>query len=353
MHSTSRISCPPAASSRALSTLASIRLRRNREMRQAVTCGIILDVEAHDDPAPYRADTEPVLPGRLVGLQGRLARPFWGPMGVMGVMGVWAVFCGALASNHPGWEGDSLLALAMVVLLADLGWGSFFDLATGTDWFRPSVGGPSSSLPPGRSALPYTQPDSPGGRLFRWGSQARRWWRDQFWPSAGPALLGLLAAAILIVVLALLLPPRLYPLNAVLVALTGVGVLLRRRGAFLAGQAAVLVGLSWLAGHMVFAGANASSLVLALGFTLAAWGVLRVSQGLKAGLWLLNGGLAVAAIALVLFKQPLAAGVVGLLLFGQLALQPSLRFGGDPARVVRRIWPWVMAAMLVAALAIP
>jgi hypothetical protein len=155
-------------------------------------------------------------------------------------------------------------------------------------------------------------------------------------------------------VLALLLPPRLYPLNAVLVALTGAGVLLRwRNREFLAGRAAVLVGLSWLAGHMVFADASASSLVLALAFTIAAWGILRVSQDRKAGLWLLNGGLAVAAIALVLLKQPLAAGAVGLLLFGEMALQPSLRFGGDPARVLRRIWPWVMVAMLAAALAIP
>jgi hypothetical protein len=242
----------------------------------------------------------------------------------------------------------------MVVLLADLGWGSFFDLATGTDWFRPAARDPTSPPPSGRSALPYTQSGSPGGRILRWGSRARRWWRDLFWPSAGPALLGLLAAAILIVVLASLLPPRLYPLNAVLVVLTGAGVLLRWRGnAFLAGQAAVLVGMSWLAGHMVFAEANAPSLALALAFTIAAWGILRVSQGRKAGLWLLNGALAVAVIALVLLKQPLAAGVVGLLFFGQMALQPSLRFGGDPARVVRRMWPWMMVAMLVAALAIP
>jgi hypothetical protein len=137
------------------------------------------------------------------------------------------------------------------------------------------------------------------------------------------------------------------------VVLTVAGVLLRRRGPFLAGQAAVLVGLSWLAGHMVFADLNTASLVLALAFTLAAWGILRVSQELKAGLWLLNGGLAVAVIALVLLRQPLAVGVVGLLFFGQMALQPALRFGGDPARVVRRMWPWVMVAMLLAALAIP
>jgi hypothetical protein len=308
------------------------------------TCGIILDVEVHDGPGQYKERyVEPVLPGRLVGLQGRLARPFWG------VMGVWAVFCGALASDHLRWEGEGMLALALVVLLADLGWGSLFDLATGTNWFRPLVGGRSPSQPPGRPALPFTQPDSPGGRLFRWGSRVRSWW-----PDAGPALLGFLAAAVLTAVLALLLPPRLYPLNAVLVALIGVGVILRWRGrAFPAGQAAVLVGLSWLAGHMAFAGMSTSSLAMALGFTMAAWGVLRASQGRKTGLWLLNGGLAVAAIVLALLVQPLAAGVVALLLFGQMALQPSLRFGGDPARLVPRTWPWLMAAMLVAALAIP
>jgi hypothetical protein len=316
-------------------------------MQQAVTCGIIPGVEANDRPAPYRTDTGLTLSGRLVGLQGRLARPFWG------VMGVWAVLCGALASNHLRWKGDNLLTLAMVLLLADLGWGSFFDLATGTDWLTPPPAGRSPSQSPGRSRLPYTLPDSPGGRILRAGSRAGSWWRDRFWPGAGSALLGLLVAAILTVVLALLLPPRLYPLNAALVVLTGAGVLLRRWGAFLAGQAAVLVGLSWLAGHMVFAEANTPSLVLASGFTVAAWGILRASQGLKAGLWLLNGGLAIAVIALVFLKQPLAAGVVGLLLFGQLVLQPSLRFGGDPARVARRMWPWVMAAMLVAALAIP
>jgi hypothetical protein len=318
-------------------------------MRQAVTCGIIPDVEAQEGTAPYReGDTQAVLPGRLVGLQGRLARPFWG------VMGVWAVFCGALASNHLRWEGEDLLALAMVMLLADLGWGSFFDLATGTGWLPPSAGDRNPPQFSGRLPLPYALPDSPSGRLFRWGRRARGWWRDLFWPNAGPALLGLLAAAILIVVLGLLLPSRLYPLNALLAVLTGAGVLLHWRGkTFLAGQAAVLVGLSWVAGHMVFAGVNASSLVLALAFTLTAWGILRVSQRLKVGLWLLNGGLAVAAIALVVSKQPLAAGFVGLMFFGQMALQPSLRSGGDPARIVRRMWPWVMAAMLVAALAVP
>ena len=130
-------------------------------------------MELPDGPQRHKEGyIEPVLPGRLVGLQGRLARPFWG------VMGVWAVLCGALASNHLRWESGGALAMAMVVLLADLGWGSLFDLATGTDWFRPTAGGRSPLQPPGRPALPYTQQDSPGGRLFRWGNRVRSWWRD-------------------------------------------------------------------------------------------------------------------------------------------------------------------------------
>jgi hypothetical protein len=51
-------------------------------------------------------------------------------------------------------------------------------------------------------------------------------------------------------------------------------------------------------------------------------------------------------------KQPLAAGAVGLLLFGQVAMQPLLRLGADPARIFHRAWPWLMAAMLASALAI-
>jgi hypothetical protein len=35
------------------------------------------------------------------------------------------------------------------------------------------------------------------------------------------------------------------------------------------------------------------------------------------------------------------------------ALQPSLRYGGDRGRIFRRSWPWLMAAMLIAALVLP
>jgi hypothetical protein len=306
-------------------------------------------VDAQDHPEHSLHGTiEALNPGHLVGLQGRLVRPFWG------LLGGWSVLCGALASNHLRWESRALLTLALVLLLVELAWGSLWELAASTDWFRPLA----ESWPPARPAswtgLPYTQPRSPGGRMVRGLNRIAGWWREAFWPAAGPALLGAIAAAALAVVLTVLLPGRLRPLSAALVALLGLGVAQRRREKdTLAGQSLVQVGLSWLAGHLVFADMNVPSLGLALGFAVAVLGMLQVGDGQRRGLWLVNGGQAANALWLAAFGQPLPAGAIGLLLFGQVALQPALGAGKDPQSIVRRAWPWLMAAMLVAAVAIP
>jgi hypothetical protein len=162
------------------------------------------------------------------------------------------------------------------------------------------------------------------------------------------------AAAGLTAVLALLLPDRLRLLNAALAAFIVVGMAQRWLGhAPLVGQAFVLVGLSWLAGYVAFAGMDWPSWGLALAFSLSTWGGLRVIQGQRGALWLLDGGQAIAVALLAALKEPLAAGAMGLLVFGQIALQLSLPHGGEPIRIMRRTWPWLMVAMLVAALALP
>jgi hypothetical protein len=289
-----------------------------------------------------------LISGRLIGLQGRIARPFWG------VMGLWAVLCGAVASSRFRWQGDDLLMLGLVLLLADLAWGSLWDLATGTDWVQFMAEGWPPERPASLVALPYAQPNSPGGRLARGLSQVLGWWRETFWPAAGSSLLGVLAALMLVAVLTLLLPERLRPLNAILAALIGLGLVQRCRGrAPLAGDSFVQVTLSWLAGYLVFAEMNWPSLALALSFALAIWGSLRIAHGLRGGLWLLDGGQVIAAALLVGLKQPLAAVAMGLLLMGQTAFQLVLHQGAEPASVSRRMWPWLMATMVVAALAVP
>lgn len=265
-----------------------------------------------------------------------------------------AVLCGALASNQVPWNGRGALILVLVLLLTNLAWGGLWNLASGTDWFRPLAEG----WPPVQSGLPitlpYTRPDSPGGRLFRWLGRLVSWWQKAFWPVAGSALLASLTAGVLAGALVVVLPRRLYPLNAVLVALIGLGIVQRwRNRTLLAGQALVQIGLGWLAGHAAFAEVSVASLAVALGFVLASLGALRVGEGQAGGMWLLNGGQVLVAVMLALHKQPLAAGVIGLLLFGQVANQLPLHFGSEPAAVLRRVWPWLMVAMPVAALAIP
>jgi hypothetical protein len=287
---------------------------------------------------------------RLVGLQGRLAHASWR------WMGGWAAWCGALASNQLRWDAQILLTLALVVILADLAWGSVWDLATGPIGRQLRGEGwipPQSGLPTG---LPYMLPEAPAGRLSLQVQWLVAWWRQVFWPAAGSALLGLLVAVLLTVVLAILLPDRLRLLHAALVALVGLGVVQRRRGwEPLAGQALVQVGLSWWAGHLVFGELNRASFALALIFSLATLGALRVAQGRRSGLWFLNGSLIVGTLLVVGWRQPLIAGVMGLLFFGAAALQLTL----NPDREIEwvklfdRTGPWLMAIMLMAALAVP
>jgi hypothetical protein len=129
----------------------------------------------------------------------------------------------------------------------------------------------------------------------------------------------------------------------------------RRAREPLAAHALARIGLPWLAGHSAYSNPGPDSVILALAFALAGWGNLRVSRKQRWGLWLLNGGQAIVIALLLSAQQPLVAGLVGLLLLGQVALQPSLRYGGSAAHDMasKRAWPWLMLAMLVAAWALP
>jgi hypothetical protein len=271
-------------------------------------------------------------------------------------MSAWAVLCGALASGSLRWQAEDLLLLAMVVLLVELGWGRLWDLVVGTDWLDPGLPAPSSPPTTTFVILPYSRPGSLGWRLFEGLHLCGFWWRQMFWPAFGPVLLGILAATALTVVLVLLLPERLGLLSTALASLVGLGLLWRlRQRAALAVQAGAQIGLSWLAGHAALVDVNPWAFAPALLFSGAVWGVLRGMNGVRGGSWLLYGGQVGMLALLVMAKQPLAVGLIGLLAFGQAAQQisPAPGKGAEAAPLDRRIGLWLAAGMLVAALALP
>jgi hypothetical protein len=268
-------------------------------------------------------------------------------------IGLWAVVCGALASGHvPG------LATGFTLILVALGWGTIWELAIGTDWQGRREAGRIVAADEDRPqakeasrALPYTRPGSPAARIGSAAARLRRAWQVDVWPVFRAEVLGLASALALLAVLLLLLPATLIPLYTAMAALAGLGLMWRRRQRLpLAATAVALVGLPWLAGHVALADLTLRSAAMAACFTLAAWGLLRVAAG--GGVWLLNGGQVLGLALLVAGRETLAAGAMGILVVGQVALQPSASRGADGACLVRRTLPWLMAAMGVAALAV-
>jgi len=279
-----------------------------------------------------------------------------GQVSLPGVVGLWAVLCGVLAGAQWPPQTADLITFLFVVIVAVLGWGTVWHLVTTTDWFVVlAVSRPFSQAASWRG-LPYTQPDSPAGWLGRRIGLFTGWWRETLWPRLGSPVTGLLLASALIGASLLILPARLVPLHLAFAALVGLAIVRQRRGkGSPGGEALARVGLGWLAGHLAFAEMHGLSLALALCFTLCAWGALRIDSGKaagRAGLWLLNGGLVLGLAVMIAAKQPVAAGGLGLALFGQVALQLPLSQRGDPRGMIRHTWPWLIAAMTVAAVTI-
>jgi hypothetical protein len=120
-------------------------------------------------------------------------------------------------------------------------------------------------------------------------------------------------------------------------------------------QALFEITMPWVASHALFNLPTPLSALLALGYALTYTGGLHLAQGWP-GLARWNLGQVITIIALVAWRQPLAAGVAGLLFLGQAIAQPGLFEieSGEveptaAARFLRFAQPWLMAVMLVAA----
>lgn len=296
----------------------------------------------------------------MVLLEGRIRRGL-----VLGP--AWATLCGAIASGGFHWGAPDLVRLAAVMFLAEVGWASVWAAVTSPAWAEPlrrwailrTQANPSSTSlsaeGPQRGAfwLPYLREDAPGGALARWLAALRVWWADSARAVAGPVLNGLLIATILSLLLAALLGPRLVLLTLAAFATAQLAFALSPRpgqpGAV--SQAAVWVGLPWLAGHVAFFPLSFPSAGLALAYSLAIAGLMQATDNRqRTNLVLLNLGQALAVAILLASGQVPGAGLVGLLAFPIVVMQPWLRRGLAGESFARRAqWP-LMLAMLVSVL---
>lgn len=293
----------------------------------------------------------------MVLLEGRIRRG-------LALGSAWAALCGAIASGGFHWGATDLFRLAAVVFLTGIGWASVWVAVTSPAWAEPlrrwailraqveHSPDPPPTEGPQRGAfwLPYLRADAPGGSLARWLAALRTWWVDSARAVAGPALNSLLIAATLSLLLATLLGPRLLLLTLAAFASTQLAFALSPRpgqpGAL--SQAMVWIGLPWLAGHVAFSPLNFSSAGLALAYSLAYTGLIRTTEaGRRTNLALLNLGQALAVAILLVSGQVAGAGIVGLLAFPMMVMQPWLGHGLAGESFVRRAqWP-LMLAMLV------
>ena len=260
----------------------------------------------------------------------------------------WVVVCGAFASGGVALALRDVVRLLLGVLLVDAGWGTVWEALATTDWTPPIRRWRHWHLGDPPLRLPYAQPGSPGDRAARWLARLCSWGEGVLVPAVGRALGEVFAGLLLSSILAIVLGPELVVLTLGALALMQLALLQGRgEGRPPSGwDSAVRLGLSWLAGHLLFAPLSLSSVLAAVAFSIAAVGIERRD---RARGWLLGvvGQLGVALL-LILLRRPLAASFLLFFLIPQCLL---LTRAGSPGQA-RRAWGWLAAGMLLTALAL-
>ncbi|MFQ6058520.1 MAG: hypothetical protein ACE5MB_06560 [Anaerolineae bacterium] len=311
--------------------------------------------------------------GRLLSLQVQPAqRVTW-------LGAAWAALCGAVASGKLTLSGQNLLSLGLALFLADplLGavWSALATLSRSAGSSRGEVHSSEASvqLPP----LPYTQPGSASEGFFARLNASLTWWRAELWPRAGGALVGLVVASALALAMGVILGPWVALLVSAALVFPLLAALFGHRP--LRGplpRALLEMGLAWLLGYAAFQdlsfvrgedvlasplwasvlawlGLHREPLLLAGLYTAVYYACLTLEGrgGLAQPLALLNGAQLAVAVILVVIRQPVLAGLVGMLLISQALFQPLLRRQG-PHWYLQRTQFFLMGAMLAAALGV-
>jgi hypothetical protein len=289
---------------------------------------------------------------RTVGIGSSIRFEVWLRQGLLEP--AWAALCGSLASGGFVLSTEPLLRLALLIFLVGPLWGGLWSALIASDWATPLARWRNRYYAKPTGVSRTVAPAGPADRLKETWDELKRWWAELLAPTLGPTLAGLALLLPLTLVIAGILGPR--PLLFTLVGISLIQFVFAwsdgKATVYPAAQALFEVGLPWLAGHGLFHPLTLASTALALGFTLAYAGGLRLRHGGR-GLMRWNLGYGLAILVLVGVQEPLAAGIIGLLFLGQALLQPGLL---DPSTdrvrsaAVVRFWRWVRPSLLIAML---
>lgn len=298
-------------------------------------------------PSDSRSEQPHSTVGRRIALELLSARPAtWiGP--------AWATWCGALASGAFALSGETLLRVAIAVLLADPLLGAWRAAWVNTDWRAPlRIWRPS----PTRSwmLLPYARLDSPAARLSQWLSSRAKFWRSALWPEVGPAISALLVSGLIAVSVALVLGTRTFILTLLALLLAPLETELGARSHGQWARAFSEVGAAWLIGSAALARPSWDSILLAFFFACAYRGWLALTTARELGFALSNLAQIVVAVILVARGAMVHAGLVGTGVIAQTLWQAlARRVNSSDTTYLARVQWFVLASMLVAAVGAP
>jgi hypothetical protein len=257
-----------------------------------------------------------------------------------------------------GWltlSGENVLFLLITLFLTDALWGTLWHLIAEGGWLNVPVSWPSQAQESTSGGLPYTAPGSPSYVVFGRLNRIRTWWREVFWPRRSHALLGLAVALPLALIVATILGERVVILTIAALAVMMLGFIRARHSGVpsLTLRAVLETGLAWLAGHTAFAPLSLWSFLLASLYSVTYHGCLKlVRSSEKRWLTQLNVSQAAVVVLLICLRQPVLAGLVALLLLPQMLLHSFLDQDQEELWYLRRIGPFLIIGMLLAALAI-
>ncbi len=286
--------------------------------------------------------------GRRVALELRSARPttWLGPIA--------ATICGAIAASGLIVSGETLLRVAIAILLTDPILGAWRAAWVNTDWTSPMRDWQAT---PTRAwmLVPYARLGSPAARFSQWLSSRAKFWREAVMPQVGHSLTAILVTGLIALSVALVLGTSAFFLTLGALLLAPLESELGEHGAGRWARAFAEIGMAWLIGDAALSGIipPLDSALVALLFATLYRGLLSVPSRPRLGFAIANFAYVLLIIFLLARGAMINATIVALMLGALVLWQTLVRAGrADAKNFMGRAQWFVLLSMLIAALGI-